>query len=57
MTGGGHYRRQVGKWDSRGSNVDFDDLQIADEIPFLKDMVGVHLTGNLPVAGAKLKTE
>ena len=57
MTGGGHYFRQVGRWESPGADVYFDDLQIADEIPFLKDAQQVQAAGNLTITWGNIKTE
>ena len=56
MTGGRHYVRQFGKWDSEGADVYFDDLQIADEIPSLEDAKRVEAVRNLTVIWGKIKT-
>lgn len=56
MKGGGHYFRQVGKWESPGADVYFDDLQIADEILFLKDALQVQPDGNLTTIWGEIKT-
>lgn len=56
ITGGLHYFRQFGKWDSQGADVYFDDLQIADEIPSLKDAKRVEAANNLTTIWGKIKT-
>jgi len=53
MMGGGHYFRQVGRWDNPGADMYFDDLLIADEIPFL----AVKPAGKLSITWGKIKTE
>jgi len=57
MKDGRNYFRQIGRWGSPGADTYFDDLQIADEIPFLKDAKRVQPAGNLTVTWGKIKTE
>jgi len=53
MEGGKSYFRRVGRWDSPGEDIYFDDLVIADEITDL----AVKPAGKLTITWGKMKTE